>query len=324
MSTIPIHQLHEACRRALLALDVDERSASALAHATVEAERVGNSAVGLAHLFDYLDGFRTGRIDRRPRVVVESPAPTMITADAGGGIAQYAFGRALPDLLHRTREYGMAALWIRNSFTVGELGYYPRTLANEGLIAVAMANSPALMSIGGSSSRILGTNPIAYGYPQPGRLPLVIDQASSATAFVNIRKAAERQESIPRGWALDHDGRPTEDAAAAVDGALLPFGSHRGGNIALLIELLATLAGGSFSIDAPPFDSGSEGPGIGAFLLALDPTRLGSGDRAQRWLQRITAEHGVRLPALELETLPDQVDVDDGLVDRLNRYANPD
>ncbi|RZL80031.1 MAG: hypothetical protein EOP29_04465, partial [Rhodococcus sp. (in: high G+C Gram-positive bacteria)] len=46
--------------------------------------------------------------------------------------------------------------------------------------------------------------------------PLVIDQSSSATAFVNIRGAAERGEPIPQGWAVDMAGQPTTDAAAAI------------------------------------------------------------------------------------------------------------
>lgn len=86
------------------------------------------------------------------------------------------------------RDAGLAALWIKNSFTCGELGYYPAGLARQGFIAAAAANSPALMSLGGAPTPILGTNPIAYGIPRPGQQPIVIDQASSSTAFGTIRR----------------------------------------------------------------------------------------------------------------------------------------
>ena len=46
----------------------------------------------------------------------------------------------------------------------------------------------------------------AYGIPRPGRMPVVIDQATSSTAFVNIRRAAEAGEPIPAGWALGPPG----------------------------------------------------------------------------------------------------------------------
>ncbi|MDX2939479.1 Ldh family oxidoreductase [Streptomyces ipomoeae] len=84
----------------------------------------------------------------------------------------------------------------------------------------------------------------------PRRPPLVIDHASSQTAYVNVRQAARTGASIPADWAVGPDGAKTTDASAALAGVLLPFGGYRGGNIALLVELLATLAGGSFSLEA--------------------------------------------------------------------------
>ena len=122
---------------------------------------------------------------------------------------------------------------------------------------------------------------------------MVIDQASSATAFVNIRRAAAAGESIPAGWALGPDGEPTQDADAALQGTLLPFGSHRGGNIALLVEILATLSGASFSLDAAPFDSGTASPGIGVFLLGIDPARFdGSIQRLSQLFERLHDDTG--------------------------------
>ncbi len=223
-----------------------------------------------------------------------------------------------------TRGAGLAALWIKNSFTCGELGYYPRRLARHGFIAVATANSPALMSLGGANTPILGTNPVAYGIPRPGQQPVVIDQASSSTAFVNIRRAAESGEPVPAGWALGPDGRPTQDAAAALRGALLPFGGYRGGNIALLVEILATLSGGSFSIDAPPFDQGTASPGIGVFVLCIDPgTFEGSLDRLNRHFESLRTDHQVRLPAVETTSWPDSIDVSAEVMRRLHDASRP-
>ena len=153
-------------------------------------------------------------------------------------------------------------------------------------------------------------------------LPVVIDQASSATAFVNIRRAAAAGETIPAGWALGPDGEPTQDAAAALQGTLLPFGSHRGGNIALLVEILATLSGASFSLDAAPFDSGTASPGIGVFLLGIDPARFGGSiQRLSRLFERLHDDHQIRLPALEITALPDSADVDPDSLRRLREAA---
>jgi len=322
MTTVHRAQLSQLCRTALVGVGADAGTAQILADATVEAELVGNRAVGVAHLFDYLDGYRQGRISTDPDVTVRRAAPAVLDGDADGGLAQAVFAAAADDLHAAIRTAGIAALWIRNSFTCGELGYYPRHLAEQGFVAVAVANSPALMSVGGSPHSVLGTNPLAYAVPRPGQLPVVIDQATSSTAFVNIRRAAETGEPIPTGWALGPDGAPTEDAQAAKEGTLLPFGGHRGGNIALLVEILATLSGAAFSLDAAPFDRGGDSPGIGVFVLGIDPATFGgSVDRLTRQLDHLRIDHAVRLPAMELTEPPDTVDITTENLHRLQHAA---
>jgi (2R)-3-sulfolactate dehydrogenase (NADP+) len=255
--------------------------------------------VGVAHLFDYLRAYREGGISPGAVPEVLRPAPACLVADARNGLAQVAFDEALPSLIDATAEAGIASLWVRNSFTCGELGHYPRRIADHGYFALACANSPALMALGGSTGAVLGTNPLAYAVPRPGRSPFLIDQATSATAYVNVREAARAGNPLPAGWAVGPDGAATTDAAQALDGALLPFGAHRGGNVALLVELLATLGGASFSVDAPPFDRGGAPPRIGVFVLCVDLDAVAGGaGRASGYLDRLRSEYGVSLPAM--------------------------
>ncbi|MGW2342406.1 Ldh family oxidoreductase [Streptomyces sp. NPDC001661] len=317
-------EISALCVRALLAAGAAPSAARSLTRSVLDAERVGKRAVGLAHLFDYLDAYREGRIAVGVVPEVTRPAPSCVVADARDGIAQEAFEAAADTLFTAVRENGMAALWIRRSYTCGELGHYPRRAAEHGFTAVACANSPALMSLGGSAGPVIGTNPLAYAVPRPDAPPLVIDQASSQTAYVNVRGQAEAGEPVPEGWAVGPDGAPTTDASAALAGALLPFGGHRGGNVALLVELLATMGGGAFSLDAPPFDHGDAPPGIGVFLLCLDSGVLpGERGRAAVHLERLRAEHGVRLPALEREVGAEDLAVGAQLIRRLRKAAAP-
>ena len=143
------------------------------------------------------------------------------------------------------------------------------------------------------------TNPMSFAAPREGGPPLLVDQSSSATAYVNIRAAAERGETIPQGWALGPDGQPTTDPNQAMRGALLAFGGSRGANIALMVEVLAAgLSGTNWSVDSPPFSEGSESPGSGLFVLAIDPKLFGDGfpDRLGAHLGRLAAEFGMHLP----------------------------
>lgn len=77
----------------------------------------------------------------------------------------------------------------------------------------------------------------------------MFDQATSATARVNVHGAADRGEAIPEGWAQDPSGAATVDAEAALAGSLLPFGGVKGSIAALMIELLAVHGEGRFSVD---------------------------------------------------------------------------
>ena len=74
MTTVHRDELSQLCRDALLGVGADAGTAQILADATVEAELVGNRAVGVAHLFDYLDGYRQGRIATDPELTVRRAA----------------------------------------------------------------------------------------------------------------------------------------------------------------------------------------------------------------------------------------------------------
>jgi (2R)-3-sulfolactate dehydrogenase (NADP+) len=204
--------------------------------------------------------------------------------------------------LHTARRYGLAAFAQQGAFTCGPLGWFTERLADAGLVALATAVSPAVLAAGPGTGRVFGTNPMAYSVPRQGRAPLTVDQASSSTAFVSVRDAATRGAPLPEGWAVDADGDPTTDPEAALAGALLPFGGYKGANIALLVELLSSMAGGNWSMDAPSWNSGSRSPSVGMFVLAIDHRAVdhdvagrGFPARAESHLERL-AGSGVHLP----------------------------
>lgn len=288
----------EIARRAAVRAGASHDVALSLAKAVVAAEWAGNRSVGFAHLPDYLDGFAKGRIAGDAEPEISFPAPALIRIDAKGGIAQLGFDRAFHDMVERVSAHGVALFAQTNSYTVGELGYYTRRLAEAGLVSLAACNASPQMTTLESRKAVFGTNPISFAAPLEGGKPLVIDQASSATAFVNVREAAERNEAIPEGWAIDVLGNPTTDAHAAVRGLLLAFGGMRGANIALIVEVLAAgLTGANWSIDAPSFASGNECPGIGLFIVAIKPDLLvpGFATRLSIHIERLAAQ-GVRIP----------------------------
>lgn len=316
-------EAYEIAYRAVRDTGASEAIASSLASAVVSAEWADNSVVGFAHLTDYLDGFMLGRISRDAEPMISSPASAVFCVNANGGIAQLGFDRAYDELVDRAGTLGVAIFSQTNSFTVGELGYYTRRLAEGGLVALAMTNANAQMTTLECRKAVYGTNPISFAAPTNHPKPFVIDQASSAAAFVNVRKAAEHGEAIPAGWAVDVNGASTTDASEAVKGLLLASGGSRGANIALMIEFFAAgLTGANWSMDAPSFATGSECPSVGLFVVAIKPELLtpNFSDRLSTQITRLR-EVGVRVPGSQFGVT--ELEVPDELIDRIRSFAKP-
>jgi (2R)-3-sulfolactate dehydrogenase (NADP+) len=309
--------------RAIRGAGASDAAALSLARATVSADAHGKGSSGFSHLMDYLAALKAGRIVGDAEPVVTSPAPAAIHCEAKGGIAQTGFDRAFDSLSERAQTFGIALFTQNGSYTTGELGYYPRRLADVGLVAFAATSGPALMTVAGAKTPVYCTNPIAFAAPLDEGAPLLIDQASSATAFVQLRHYAERGEALPPGWAVDPDGAPTTDPQAALRGALLAFGGARGANIALMVEVMAAgLAGANWALDAPSFISGNRSPGAGLLVIAITPALLAPDlpQRLRLQLDRLT-ELGVHIPGRRAAAA--EIELPDALVVEIERAGAP-
>ena len=118
---------------------------------------------------------------------------------------------------------------------------------------------------------MLGTNPIAIAVPS-SRGPIVLDMGTSAFMMTEVMLRERLREPLPEGVALGPGGEPTTDAGAARRGALLPFGGYKGFGLALMIQMLALLAGSAS-------DAASE---YGYLFVAFRPDLLGSTDAFER------------------------------------------
>jgi len=296
---LSLDQATGLCRMAALGAGANEEATQSLVASIIAAEAEGLASVGMSHFIDYLEALEAGRIDGNANPVVTRPALAVYLSDAQGGLAHTGFDRTIDDLVKAAKLFGVAVFSQKNAYTCGALGYFTGRLAAQGLVSFAATNGPAVLAGSGSVKPVYCTNPMSFAAPSADGAPLVIDQSSSATAFVNIRKAAEDGKNIPEGWALDESGNPTTDAAAAMKGALLAFGGQRGANIALMVEVLAAgLSGANWSLDAPWFTGGPDSPATGLFVLAIQPKLLDPDfeQRMKAQLDRLRRRYGVHIP----------------------------
>jgi len=72
-------------------------------------------------------------------------------------------------------------------------------------LAVGNANH---MAPWGGVDLLLSTNPIAVAVPGTDG-PIVLDMATSVAAYGKVKTAAQRGETMPEGWMIDHQGKPS-------------------------------------------------------------------------------------------------------------------
>ncbi len=292
--------------RALTANGCDDRNAAAVARTVTAAERDGAKSHGLFRIPGYVGSLRNGKINGRSEPRVRRIGPCAIVVEGDRGLAPLAIEMGRPPLVEAARENGMAALAIRRTHHYAALWPETQGLAEAGLVGMAFVNSPPYMAPAGGTRPFFGTNPMSFAWPRPGRDgrnggAMVWDQASSAMARGEIMIAKRDGHDLPPGAAIDRDGNPTTDPAAALEGAQLPFGGYKGSAIALMVDLLAgPLIGEVSSWESGEADNGDGGPATGGeLILALDPARFGAGDaveRAERLFARLLEMEGTRLP----------------------------
>jgi (2R)-3-sulfolactate dehydrogenase (NADP+) len=299
-------------QRALEASSANAAMAEATARALVLAEAQGIGSHGLSRVAQYATHLKNGRVDGAALPRIAHQRGGAVQVDAGDGLAFPACDLAVREAIARAREHGVAFAGVVNSHHAGVIVDHLRAVADAGMVGLAFANSPAAMPAAGGRHPIFGTNPVAAAFPRRAADPLLIDLSLSEVARGKVMVAAKKGEPIPLGWALDADGRPTNDAKAALEGSMLPLGSvssSKGAMLALIVELLVTaVIGAQFGFEASSFfvDEGNR-PRIGQAFIVVDPGALAGRDAYLDRIEVLVAEmlrdEGVRLPGARREAL---------------------
>jgi LDH2 family malate/lactate/ureidoglycolate dehydrogenase len=185
--------------------------------------------------------------------------------------------------MDKADQVGTGWVSVANTNHYGIAGYYVLEALKREMIGWAMTNSTKLVAPLWGGERMLGTNPIAIAFPGKKNPPIVIDMATSACAYGKVEMAKRKQQPVPRGWIIDHDGNVSDDPMDMIQGgALLPLGSfremggHKGYCLATMVDVLCcVLSGANWGPFAPPFalrqeiPSRSVGRGIGHFFGAM-------------------------------------------------------
>jgi (2R)-3-sulfolactate dehydrogenase (NADP+) len=290
-----------------LLVDVGLRTdrARATAEAVTLADVWGIGSHGLLRLPYYLDRTRAGGYPAAAELRTVVDTGSLVVLAGGGGLGHWQLLAAAELARDRARQSGVAMVAVGDSGHCGALSVYLLPLVEAGLAGLVLSHGPPVMPAWGGTRPLLSTSPLAAGFPGTDQ-PVLVDLAMAAVARGKLAAKAAAGEPLPEGWALDADGRPTTDPAAALRGMLAPLGGAKGFALALVVELLTgVLVGPALSADVTDIfdpDRNADPQQIAHLVLAIDPGRTDAGGdpggarrRVDDLARRLTASGG-RLP----------------------------
>ncbi len=296
--------------RVLESLSVPEHDACVQANVLVEGDLRGFPSHGIQRLPVIVE-----RLRNRVTEPVVTPQFRWVTdavvhVDGGRGLGPVVAFAAIARLREAATKVGVALGLLSDCSHLGMLGLYVEEAADHGHICVALTTSEALVHPWGGARAMIGTNPIAIGLP--GRpAPFVLDMATGEVSMGRILEHVHRHESIPLGWAVDSEGRPTADPVAASQGAISPFGGAKGYGLGLAFELLVgMLTGAGLGTGVAGTLDSTSVCNKGDLFLYIDPDAIGldvTDGRFADYLDQIRTSGGsngdVRIPGERSQAL---------------------
>jgi L-2-hydroxycarboxylate dehydrogenase (NAD+) len=295
--------------RALTAVGLPLSDAEQVARLMILADLRGSDGHGIFRLPQYVRRIRAGGTNVRPniRVVQETDATALVDGDNGMGhlVVQFAAQVAIK----KAERAGVGWAGVRQSNHAGPAALYAMMPLARDMIGIYIAvGSANHMPPWGGIELLLSTNPIAFAIPALEEPPIVLDIATSVTAYGKVKTKAQRGEPMPEGWMIDALGRPLTDPKRAEEGFLLPIGGYKGSGLALVFGLLAgTLNGAAFGRDVIDFNKDDTTPtNTGQVIVALDVARFSPVEAFKRKVDEVIRDfrNSQRMPGVDRIRLP--------------------
>jgi LDH2 family malate/lactate/ureidoglycolate dehydrogenase len=264
-------RLTDLASAVLEAEGVPPDDARLVAGCLVEAELWGHPSHGLLRLSWYVARIRTGVVDPAAKAEMVVDRGAVAVLDGREGLGHVLTAHAATEAVRRAREHGVGVVAVRNSNHFGMAAHFTRMIAEQGCVGIVTTNGSPAMAPWGGRAKAVGANPWSIAAPAGKHGVTVMDVANVNAARGKIYAARERGGSIPQGWALDAEGRPTTDPAAAIEGVILPMAGHKGYAISFMMDVLSgVLTGSSFATGVSGPQQAERRSGSGHLVLAID------------------------------------------------------
>ena len=219
--------------------------------ALAEANLEGHDSHGVVRVPEYVKWMEEKLINIGARLEVIKESEAFAVMDGNWGWGQVVGRQAMELAIHKAASAGAVTVSVSRCGHLGRVGDYPLMAARAGLVAVMFVNTHGggkLVAPWGGRERRLSANPISIAIPRSSSPPILVDISTCAIAGGKVTIAHHSGKAVPPGCLLDADGHPSTDPADFIgppEGALLPFGGHKGFALSLATDILAGAISGA-------------------------------------------------------------------------------
>jgi LDH2 family malate/lactate/ureidoglycolate dehydrogenase len=212
-----------------------QKNAAIIAHCLVAADLRGVDTHGMHRIPSYMERIRQKVLNPAAEPDVKHVTPVVAHVDGKNGFGFLAAHAGMAAAIESAKVYGIGMASVAHSNHFGMSAWVVQQALDADMMSLVFTNSSPALPAWGGRSKLMGVSPLACGAPGRDK-PFILDMAPSIAARGKIYKAKRRGEKIPVGWALDKDGKPTEDPAAALEGVMLPMGGPKGSALAVMVS----------------------------------------------------------------------------------------
>jgi uncharacterized oxidoreductase len=250
MPVFSVSQLHTLSAEIIRLAGSTHEEADIVAANLVEANLQGHDSHGVGMIPHYVASIRQGGLKPNTPAKLIADHNAILVFDGQSGYGQVVTGQVMQAAIDRAKTTGVCVTSLKSAHHLGRVGAWAEQCAAAGLVSVHFVNvycRPLVAPFNGVDPKF-GTNPFCVGVPRAGQSPVILDFATSAIAVGKARVAYNTKKPLDPDVVVDAEGNPSTDPACMIEppfGALLPFGKHKGGGLALICSLLGGALTGS-------------------------------------------------------------------------------
>ncbi|KAH6682190.1 malate/L-lactate dehydrogenase [Plectosphaerella plurivora] len=280
----------------LMGNGVTAENAAIVARCLVAADLRGVDTHGMNRIPSYMERIRQGVLDASAEPELRQVTPVVAHVDGKNGFGFLAAEKGMAAAIESAKTFGIGMASVAHSNHFGMSAWVVQQALDAGMLSLVFTNSSPALPVWGGRSKLMGVSPIACGAPGgegENDRPFILDMAPSVAARGKIYKALRRGEKIPTDWALDAEGRPTDDPEAALGGVMLPMGGPKGSALSIMMDVFSgVLSGSAFAGHVTnPYDP-SRPADVGHMVVAIRPDLFMSAaefrERMQYLYERVT------------------------------------